>query len=484
MSKERTAEIYDEFKKAGLDLSSDELTKFSQLDQLLLSKNKELDLTRIDSSSSIIRKHYIDSSILGEFIKDGSGIFMDLGSGAGFPGLPLAIRKPKLQLLLAEPRLKRLTFLDEVINLLNLDNVELYPHKVTENFDRPLDGIVTRDFLPLPETLSLCASILRAGNELYMMKGPNVEEELKNAKKLDCYKMFSQLKKYSYSIDGGKSKRWIIQLSKEDKTDNKKLIYYKRDMPKITEIASIANSRFKAFTSLTLGKNIKKTGECLVFGRKMVMELRLSLPEIVKGIIAKKLSDISDFKVPIEWEIILLRPEIFPLIDIFGTGPPILLVKTPEIKAVDLSSQSEAIRLFVPFQDPANVGSIIRTCGALGVSVVLLKEAGNPYHPKALRASGPLSFHTDITKGPALSELAAANVPNLYALSAKGEDIYSFEPPEKGLNLVIGIEGPGLDEFFPKEKRLMIPMRKSAESLNASVAAAMALAILGPKLKK
>jgi 16S rRNA (guanine527-N7)-methyltransferase len=488
MYKDRATEIREEFQKAGLPLSPGELHKFILLDNLLLRKKDELDLTRIDSKASIVKKHYLDSALAGEYIREDTEFLMDLGSGAGFPGLAIAIRKPQIQLLLAEPRLKRLTFLDEAIELLELENVELYPHKVGPRFGLPVDGIVSRDFLPLGETLELCAPILKKGARLYLMKGPNIQKELRDAEKLESYSEFAGLELIPYSLDGGNKTRFIVRLRK--KTDKKNLNKTNNgnsslnlNKSEITEIASQANSRFKGFLRLVYGKNIKKTGVTLASGKKIVKELSLNHPNLIKGILAKNLNELDGFEFPSHAEIFLLRSEIFPLVDIFGTGAPVLLINAPELKPFDLSSSFTGIRLFVPFQDPANVGSIVRTAGSLGAGVVLLKEAANPYHPKALRAAGSIAFQTEIFKGPALSELPLLKIPDLFALSASGEDIYKFEPRSNPLNLVIGLEGPGLDKYWPEEKRLKIPMREKAESLNAAVAAAIALAILSPKMK-
>jgi 16S rRNA (guanine527-N7)-methyltransferase len=494
MDGDRKKRIGDEFRKAGLTLTEGELSRFLLLDCLLREKRGELDLTRIDSERSIITKHYLDSAFAAEYIREESGIIMDLGSGAGFPGLPIAIRKPKLKLLLAEPRLKRLTFLDEAVELLKLENVELHPHKVGPGFDRHVDAVITRDFLPMRETLELCAAFLKTGASLYLMKGPKAPPELEEARKLKLLSGFGPPEVSSYSLNEGKISRTIIYIKKkEDIKNNNSIKNYINNIENnkiiqkrlnVTEIASRANSRFKGFLKLHQGRNIKKSGETLASGRKIVKEICLNHPGLIKGALVKNLSELDDFAFPPEVEIILLRPEIFPLIDVFGTGPPLLLLKTPEIGELDPFLPFKGPRLFVPFQDPVNVGSVVRTAAALGAGLVLLKEAANPFHPKALRVSGPTLFSAALLRGPSLSSLKDLNLPNLYALSARGRDIYRFEPESDSLNLAMGLEGPGLDEFFPPEKRLSIPMTPQAESLNATAAAAMALAVLGPKLRR
>jgi tRNA G18 (ribose-2'-O)-methylase SpoU len=231
------------------------------------------------------------------------------------------------------------------------------------------------------------------------------------------------------------------------------------------------------------GRNVRKAGETLVFGRKAVAEALTLAPGQARALLARGRSELEGLPVPPGAETILLRPEVFPLLDAFGTGPPALLLSVPGLPEASLSEAPPGIRLFVPFQDPGNVGTIVRTACAMGAGVVILREAANPFHPKALRASGPLAFVAGLQRGPSLPGLAASGLPGLYALSARGRDIHGFDPGPGPLGLAMGPEGPGLDGLFPEERRLSIPMRGPAESLNASAAAAMALAILGPRVR-
>jgi 16S rRNA (guanine527-N7)-methyltransferase len=83
-----------EFAAAGLELSAPEAEKFWRLHLLLAKRNPEGDLTRIRGFYNLVHKHYIDGALAAEFM-DPRGLTLDLGSGAGFPGLPLAIRRPR-----------------------------------------------------------------------------------------------------------------------------------------------------------------------------------------------------------------------------------------------------------------------------------------------------------------------------------------------------------------------------------------------------
>ena len=93
---------------------------------------------------------------------------------------------------------------------------------------------------------------------------------------------------------------------------------------------------------------------------------------------------------------------LFKQLDVVGTHSPLLLVKVPEFTPwSDDAAWPAGCTLFVPFQDPENVGSVIRSAAAFGVAqVVLLREAAHPFHPRSSRAAGPALFQVPILTGP------------------------------------------------------------------------------------
>jgi len=168
-----------------------------------------------------------------------------------------------------------------------------------------------------------------------------------------------------------------------------------------------------------------------------------------------------------------LQPRLYRTLDVFGTGAPLLLVETPELPAwAPADGLGPGCTLMVPFQDPENVGAVIRSAVAFGAGdVVLLRECGHPYHPRAIRASGGAVFQARLRSGPSLAELPA-DLP-LVPLSVGGRSIASFEFPER-FALVPGVEGPGLPTRL-RAHALSIPISDRVESLNAATAAAVAL---------
>jgi RNA methyltransferase, TrmH family len=128
--------------------------------------------------------------------------------------------------------------------------------------------------------------------------------------------------------------------------------------------------------------------------------------------------------------------------------------------------------LLVPFQDPENIGAVIRSAAAFGVSqVILLSESAHPYHPKALRASGGVVPHVHLRQGPSLNDLPQ-NLPVL-ALSAEGTDLGAVEFPA-AFGFLLGLEGQGLPDGW-RPAAVRIPIQPQVESLNAAAAAAVAL---------
>ncbi|HNW30588.1 MAG TPA: class I SAM-dependent methyltransferase, partial [Spirochaetota bacterium] len=122
--KERISLMNEIFRSCGFELSPRQLDQFGAYYDLLVANNETLDLTRITSFEDIVVKHFIDSLFFTEFIELPSPI-IDIGSGAGFPGIPLKIFLPRLKMILSEPRKKRATFLENTARALRLADVEV-----------------------------------------------------------------------------------------------------------------------------------------------------------------------------------------------------------------------------------------------------------------------------------------------------------------------------------------------------------------------
>jgi 16S rRNA (guanine(527)-N(7))-methyltransferase RsmG len=168
--------------KHGITLNNEALDQLWRYHNLLRSRNQDRELTRIIGFESIVIKHYVDCMIVGKFLSLPSPI-LDIGTGAGFPGIPLKIRYPHLKMILAEPRPKRISFLKEARSALGLKNTEIFEHKVVSaSFQTPVKGVITRAVEDIEKTILRTTACLEVGGSLIFLKGPAVDPEIETAK--------------------------------------------------------------------------------------------------------------------------------------------------------------------------------------------------------------------------------------------------------------------------------------------------------------
>ena len=126
-------------------------------------------------------RHLINCAVLADVIPEGATV-CDIGSGAGLPGLVLAIRRPDLRLTLVEPLLRRTTFLEEVVGELGLDNVEVVRGRADSlHGHRTFDVVTSRAVAPLARLLAWSMPLVRPDGALVAMKGSSVEGEIEEA---------------------------------------------------------------------------------------------------------------------------------------------------------------------------------------------------------------------------------------------------------------------------------------------------------------
>ena len=148
--------------------------------QLLRKNNGDQDLTRLIGFETIVQRHYADCLILhGKLKGKWPSPLVDIGSGAGFPGLMIKLVSPDTEIILSEPRPRRVEFLEMVIRELGLRNISVFGHKFTSrSFTTPVQGAITRAFESIAKTLPRLGNSLAVGGTAMFMKGPGVQEEL------------------------------------------------------------------------------------------------------------------------------------------------------------------------------------------------------------------------------------------------------------------------------------------------------------------
>jgi TrmH family RNA methyltransferase len=247
-----------------------------------------------------------------------------------------------------------------------------------------------------------------------------------------------------------------------------------------TRVESAQNAHFKSHKELLSSRGIKEQKRFLVFGDKPILEILESNPEKVLEIIEcdatfeRRNAAITDEIKNHRIKTFHLSNQLFEELDVFGIRKDILVCEIPVIRPWSQMDEVQGIELLVPVGDPSNLGAVLRSALAFDAQkVVLLRECAHFCHPKSIRAAATNIFLLPLFQGPSIKELTSTD-PSFYVLDHKGEDITRVPWP-KGARLVVGEEGAGIPKELREARRVSIPMNESVESLNAAVAASIAL---------
>ncbi|HHW31328.1 MAG TPA: 16S rRNA (guanine(527)-N(7))-methyltransferase RsmG [Clostridiaceae bacterium] len=177
-------------KTFNLQLDEVQLIQFLEYKNLLQSWNKKINLTAIEDDKEIIIKHFIDSLSIYPFIKGKGSNLIDIGTGAGFPGIPVKLVCPEINVFLLDSLEKRIRFLDEVIKSLNLVGISTAHGRAEDygnnpDFREKFDIAVARAVASLPVLLEYSIPFVRPGGIFIAMKGSNLEELSDSRKALE-----------------------------------------------------------------------------------------------------------------------------------------------------------------------------------------------------------------------------------------------------------------------------------------------------------
>lgn len=168
-------------------LSDKQENQFEKYMKLLVEWNEKVNLTAITEHDDIILKHFVDSLTIEKYINNGASV-IDVGTGAGFPGIPLKIYNESLDVTLLDSLNKRINFLNEVIKELDLEKIKTIHLRAEdggkdEMLREKFDVATSRAVANLSTLSEYLLPFVKVGGEAICMKGPNVEDELKDAKK-------------------------------------------------------------------------------------------------------------------------------------------------------------------------------------------------------------------------------------------------------------------------------------------------------------
>lgn len=171
---------------AGIEISGEQTASFQQYMTILLNWNEKINLTAIKQPKEIACKHFLDSILILKYLDIPAGAkLIDVGTGAGFPGVPLKMMRPEIQLTLLDGLNKRLVFLKDLAEQLNF-SAEFVHARAEEAgrqaaFRGKFDFATARAVAPLNLLCEYCLPFLKIGGVFVAMKGPKPEEEVADA---------------------------------------------------------------------------------------------------------------------------------------------------------------------------------------------------------------------------------------------------------------------------------------------------------------
>lgn len=195
----------------GVELTDDIKNRLNLYGNLLIEWNGKINLTAITEPEEVLFKHFYDCILFFKNIDlPENSTLVDVGTGAGFPGMVLKIVRPDLKITLLDSLNKRLVFLNEVINRLELGNINTVHLRAEDagknpNYREKFQFAAARAVASMPVLLEYCLPLVKKGGQFVAMKGPSAEEELKQSK--NCLMI----------LGGGKPKVFAETLTGEEK---------------------------------------------------------------------------------------------------------------------------------------------------------------------------------------------------------------------------------------------------------------------------
>ena len=172
-------------KEINVLLNEEQLDKFYKYMNLLLEWNEKMNLTAITDEDGIILKHFVDSLTVLEYLKDAKSI-IDVGTGAGFPGIPISIMNSDKNIVLMDSLNKRINFLNDVVEKLILDNARTVHSRAEDlgqnNMHRQkYDVVISRAVANLTTLVEYMLPLTKVGGICICMKGQEIVDEIKNS---------------------------------------------------------------------------------------------------------------------------------------------------------------------------------------------------------------------------------------------------------------------------------------------------------------
>jgi 16S rRNA (guanine527-N7)-methyltransferase len=222
-------EFKEELKKhlsiLNIEIEEEQIKQFYQYMNMLIDWNKKINLTAIVEPKEIILKHFIDSLTISRYVNKNSTI-IDVGTGAGFPGIPLKIIRQDIEVTLVDSLNKRVKFLNEVIEKLNLDNIKAIHGRAEEigrniEYREKYDYATSRAVANTATLSEYLIPLIKLNGECIYMKGLDVDEEVKKGKRAINVLGGKIIKNDEFKLTYSDIKRTVIIVKKIKKTPEK-----------------------------------------------------------------------------------------------------------------------------------------------------------------------------------------------------------------------------------------------------------------------
>lgn len=170
--------------KLGVNVGENEVVVYQKYLDILLEWNSKVNLTAIKEPDEIVVKHFLDSiAVLPHLPAEGSISMLDVGTGAGFPGVPIKIAENRVNVVLLDSLKKRVSFLQHLITELSLDNITIVHGRAedlghVDKFRDRFDVVISRAVAKLSVLAELCLPFVKVGGFFIAYKGPKAQEEI------------------------------------------------------------------------------------------------------------------------------------------------------------------------------------------------------------------------------------------------------------------------------------------------------------------
>ena len=174
-------------KKLNIELSEEQLEQYQVFYEMLIETNKVMNLTAITEKKEVIVKHFLDSIAISRYVDVSHSKIIDIGTGAGFPGVPLKILYPECEITMLDSLNKRIQFINKVVDVLNLKKVQAVHARAEDyahdrQYRQQYDYAVSRAVANLSTLSEYCLPFVKVGGQFISYKSGNIEEELQNSK--------------------------------------------------------------------------------------------------------------------------------------------------------------------------------------------------------------------------------------------------------------------------------------------------------------